>query len=128
MIKRILIIDDDDDEMDILTIAFRQIGQEVDLQHEKNPENAIEVLRRFRPNILFLDYNMPKINGLLCLDAIRKVSLPEPVLIIFYSSHITAEVQAKAIELGAIGCIEKAYNVNSLVRKINRLLKIKDPI
>jgi DNA-binding response OmpR family regulator len=128
MIKKILIIDDDDDEMDILSIAFRQIEMEVDLHHEKNPENAIEVLKRFRPNILFLDYNMPKMNGLVCLNEIRKVELPEPVLIILYSSHITEEVQKKAMELGAIGCIEKAYSVNALVRKINKLLKVKDPI
>ncbi len=127
MKKKILIIDDDDDEMEILTIAFRQIEQEVDLHHEKNPENAIEVLEKFRPHILFLDYNMPKMNGLICLDAIRKVSLPEPVRIIFYSSHITEEVHKKAVELGAIGCIEKAFSVNTLVRKINRLLKLKDP-
>ncbi len=128
MIKRILIIDDDDDEMDILTLAFRQIGVEVDLRHEKNPENAVDVLKRFSPHIVFLDYNMPKINGLVCLSDIQKVSLPEPVRIILYSSHITDEVQKKAVELGAIGCIEKAYSVNSLIRKINRLLKVKDPI
>jgi DNA-binding response OmpR family regulator len=128
MIKRILIIDDDDDEMDILKIAFRQIGLEVDLRHEKNPENAVDVLRRFSPHILFLDYNMPKINGLVCMNEIRKAVLPEPVRIILYSSHITEEVQKKASELGAIGFIEKAYNLNSLVRKINRVLKVKDPI
>ena len=128
MIKKILIIDDDDDEMDILSIAFRQIGQEVDLRHEKNPENAVDVLRRFSPHILFLDYNMPKINGLVCLNEIRKVKLPEPVHIILYSSNITDEVQKKAVELGAIGCIEKAYSLSSLVRKLNRLLKIRDPI
>jgi DNA-binding response OmpR family regulator len=127
MIKRILIIDDDDDEKDFLMVAFRQIGLEVDLRHEKNPENAVDVLRRFSPHILFLDYNMPKINGLVCMNEIRKVSLPEPVRIVLYSSHITDEVQKKATELGAIDCIEKAYNLNSLVRKINRLLKFKDP-
>ena len=62
------------------------------------------------------------------MNEIRKALLPEPVRIVLYSSHITDEVQKKATELGAIGCIEKAYNLNSLVRKINRLLKIKDPI
>jgi len=128
MIKRILIIDDDDDEMDILKIAFRQIGLEVDLRHEKNPENAVDILRQFRPHLLFLDYNMPKINGLVCMNEIRKSPLPEPVSIILYSSHITEEVQKKATELGAIGFIEKAYNLNSLVRKINRVLKVRDPI
>jgi len=71
---------------------------------------------------------MPKINGLVCLNEIRKVKLPEPVHIILYSSNITDEVQKKAVELGAIGCIEKAYSLSSLVRKLNRLLKIRDPI
>ena len=128
MIKRILIIDDDPDEVDILTIAFRQIGIEVDLCHEKNPENAVDMLKSFSPHILFLDYNMPRINGLACLNEIRKVPLSEPVHIVLYSSNISDEVQKKAMELGAIGCIEKAYSVNSLIKKINRLLKVRDPI
>jgi len=128
MIKRILIIDDDDDEKDFLMIAFRRIGLEVDLRQEKNPENAVDILRKFSPHILFLDYNMPKINGLVCLNEIQQALLPGQVHIILYSSNISDEVQKKAIELGAIGCIEKAYNLNSLVRKINRILKVRDPI
>jgi PleD family two-component response regulator len=127
MLKKILLIDDDEDEMEVLVNAFKRIGIHAEWEYEKRPENAVTVLKHFHPDLVFIDYNMPKINGLTCVQDIRAVESLEDIRLVLYSSNITEEIQLKANELGAISCIEKTYSIEALVNKIIKLLKIKFP-
>jgi len=122
MLIKILLIDDDEDELDILEDAFRQMNIHADCSQEIEPENAIAALNEFRPDYLFLDFNMPKINGLTCLEEIRKVPALKQVRVILYSSNITREIEKKALQLGAIGCIEKTNSLSPLMGRLNKLM------
>ena len=67
--------------------------------------NALEKLRAGAGELLFLDLNMPEMDGYEVLDAIRKEDLP--VLTIVVSGDIQPEARARVRKLGAIEFIKK---------------------
>ncbi|MBC7850873.1 MAG: response regulator [Chitinophagaceae bacterium] len=122
MTKQILLIDDDEDEIDILTDAIKQTGKPIQCLYEKDPVLAIARLEHLQPDYIFVDYNMPKINGLECLAEIRKIGVIQKVPVILYSSNITEDVRMKATALGAAACIEKSFSLPSLTRNILKII------
>lgn len=68
---------------------------------------AVELVRRLRPDVVILDIVMPGMNGLDALRAIMEEA-PTPVLVLSSHAHPGAEVALRALELGAVDFISKA--------------------
>ncbi|MDJ1496306.1 response regulator [Cytophagaceae bacterium DM2B3-1] len=103
--KRFLIVDDDSDDRELFREALTAVEPEVVLYSAANGQTAIEKLASQaidQPDIIFLDLNMPVMNGWDCLNQLK--SLQEykniPVIIHTTSSHTQDKKLAK--ERGAI--------------------------
>ena len=59
--KRILVVDDLQDSALSLTLVLRRLGHTAEFVTD--PWEAIEAVRRLRPELVFLDIGMPEING-----------------------------------------------------------------
>ncbi len=86
------------------------------LQHLKNPEKT-------DPAILFLDINMPKVNGFDCLRKIRESQEFDKLCIIMYSTSVSQADVNKAKELGADGFLQKPCNYSRLMKSIEKILE-----
>jgi len=76
--RKILVVDDEELIREMMEIAFNQFGYTVRLA--ENGEEALEILDKERIGVMFLDLNMPEMDGLsLC----RKVHEKFPVSVIF---------------------------------------------
>lgn len=67
---------------------------------------AIEKFKILNPDIITLDIEMPKINGLICLQQILKIKIL-PIIIISAYSKQGSKIALKALEFGAFDIIEK---------------------
>lgn len=76
--------------------------------------NALEKLRAGAGELLFLDLNMPEMDGYEVLDAIRKEDLP--VLTIVVSGDIQPEARARVRKLGAIEFIKKPTDTGLVLK------------
>lgn len=76
--------------------------------------NALEKLRAGAGELLFLDLNMPEMDGYEVLDAIRKEDLP--VLTIVVSGDIQPEARARVRKLGAIEFIKKPTDTDLVLK------------
>lgn len=122
MEKHILLIDDDDDELEIFTEALNQIAVFFTCCQARNVEQAVESIRKRRPDFIFIDYNMPKINGLECLEQLRLLVEPGTTRFIIYSNYIDEKMNARALALGAELCMKKPYLTSSLAKRLKEIL------
>lgn len=79
-----------------------------------NGEEALQILREGKADLLFLDLNMPAMDGYQVLEYIRKEDLP--VLTIVVSGDIQPEARERVRKLGAIDFIQKPTDTGMVTR------------
>jgi len=122
MSKRILLIDDDKDEHDIFKEAINMVCLHCQCFCTYSAEQAIKLLNNLIPDFIFLDINMPKMNGFECLSTIKSMEVYKDIPIILYSTGATENMKSKAIMLGAKDCIAKTNSIQSLADALQKIL------
>ncbi|RXK83747.1 response regulator [Filimonas effusa] len=127
MEQLILLIDDDKEELDILTLALDAAGiKHIMCAWAKTAEYAYHLFEHIVPDFIFLDYNMPRINGLDCLQHLKQINRIKEVPVVFYSTSISNETQQRALNTGAECCIQKTGTIDCLAETLKRLFQTRD--
>lgn len=115
--SNILLIDDDADDQEFFADAMKIVSETAIFNGVESAIAALEKLEsnEIIPEVIFLDWNMPKMNGQEFLEVIKqKDGLREiPVIILSTSSHYKTITLSR--ELGAIDFITKPTNFGDLV-------------
>ena len=120
--KHILIIEDEQDIIKIAAFRFRQAGYEVSTASDG--ETALELAGSKNPDLIILHLNIPKITGKNVCLRLKKDKRFENIPIIIMTASHNAEVMYR--ETGADDYIQKPYEIQELLAKVQRLLqKIK---
>ena len=114
--RRILVVDDEPEIRNLLARFFGRLGCEVDTA--ANGEEALEVMRRERPDVLLLDLRMPQLDGLGVLEQIRSENLDVgPIWAI--SGYASDHEAKRAMHLGATDFINKPLDLQYLEWSLN---------
>lgn len=116
-VKKILIADDDLDEVDLLTDAILQISPTTEISYVTDGVELMnKLLSGFMPDILILDLKMPCKDGKECLSEIRAHEHLNDLTVIMYS--ISGETTAKnsCIALGANYFVTKPSSIGEIRR------------
>lgn len=122
MQKMILLIDDDQEEMLILDEALQMAGLPFSCVWANGWDHARQLLKEIMPDYIFIDYNMPRINGIECLELVRRVPGIEKVPIIMYSSEISESTRSQALTRGATNCIQKTASLQMLTKYLLKVM------
>lgn len=118
----ILIAEDDEDSMDIVTTMFQYAGYRV--AQATTGLEALTMARELRPALLVLDVAMPAMNGWEVADHVRRDSdegtRALPILVL--TAHAFAEDRQRARALGCDGYLAKPADVRRVVREAKRIL------
>jgi YesN/AraC family two-component response regulator len=118
----ILVVDDDSLIRDTLKSILR--GDDFDIAGEAaNGEAALELCRQRHPDVVLLDINMPGMDGLEVLRAIKKRFPATKVVMI--SAEATMERVKEAVSSGATGFIVKPFNAGRVLDDIIAVLNTK---
>lgn len=82
---------------------------------------AWDIFQRSIPDLLLLDLEMPRKDGLEIVKLVRGVN--ERVPIVFYSSYMNVEKELEAIKLGADDCIRKGCPIELLLEKLRSIYR-----
>lgn len=107
--KTILIIDDDIDDQEILITAIQELDETIVCFTALNGKDGLEKLRskEIVPRLIFLDLNMPAMNGFQFLEHVKgSDELNNIPIIVFSTSSNPADVQ-QTKKLGAIDFFTK---------------------
>lgn len=106
----VLVVDDQPGVRFLLDIVIRDAGHRVYTAH--NGLEAVDMVRRFYPDLVFMDVRMPILGGLEALEQIKKFAPQTKVIIM--SAYGSDDVEKKAIREGALCCIAKPFEVDSI--------------
>ncbi|MEQ8549355.1 MAG: response regulator [Cyclobacteriaceae bacterium] len=117
---RLLIVDDSSIMRRIIEKNLASYDIEI-IGMASNGEDAIEIIKEKKPDVITLDITMPGMDGLACLDQIMIFHPKAKVMIITaLSDKLTG---LKALDKGARGFLYKPVNAADLEKAFNRLLK-----
>ena len=115
--KRVLIVEDNPDLLDIFRLAFNAGAFDVYLA--KDGEAAIEQMQALQPDVLVLDINLPKLTGLDVLDYIKKQQANVNIKVIVATGNTVAIQDERA--RGADLLLMKPVNIRDLLTFTRRL-------
>jgi signal transduction histidine kinase/ActR/RegA family two-component response regulator len=114
--RRILIADDNRDSADSFARLFRLGGHEVETAYD-GPE-AVDAAERFRPDVVFLDIGMPRLNGYEVCRQIRSRAWGKEIVLI---AHTGWGEDRQAEEAGFDGHVTKPADYTALTRLLASL-------
>jgi CheY-like chemotaxis protein len=112
-----MLIDDDPDDRDIFGIAIKAVGIPINFIAESSGIDAIERFKgdnSFKPDYIFLDLNMPLMDGIECLTEIKKMHHLHKVPVIIYSTASNPIFEEETKQLNATHYLVKPSNVELL--------------
>ncbi|OBQ46199.1 protein-glutamate methylesterase/protein-glutamine glutaminase [Halodesulfovibrio spirochaetisodalis] len=122
---RVVVVDDSAFMRKALTTMLEKDPEIKVVATARNGADGLNVIRQYDPDVVTLDIEMPKMDGLTALRHIM-MEMPRPVLMISSLTMEGAEATLKAMELGAVDFIPKQLaNVSLEIVKIEKDLQQK---
>ncbi|MEB2778524.1 response regulator [Algoriphagus sp. D3-2-R+10] len=125
-IRRCLMIDDDEDDHELFKMCLKTISKDISCMGVFDGQQAIDLLMSntgFVPHYIFLDVNMPKMNGIECLRLLRKLPNLRNTKIFMYSTTSEKSVLEESKKLGAKDYIVKPTKTAELKEKLSHIFE-----
>lgn len=118
--KRALVIEDNHDNLRLITYALKRGGYEV--VSAETGEAGVELASRQKPSFVVVDINLPGIDGIEVTRRIRQSEICRTVPIIAITSHAMFGDREKIIVSGCNGYFEKPIDPLTIMDKIQEII------
>lgn len=118
--KKILVVDDEANIVDLLKVILRSVGFEV--ESASNGVEALEKIRRARPDLIILDVNMPQLDGWSVLAAVRSAEATRGLPVLMCTNKDLVSDVERAEILGATGYVTKPFEIDRMLQKVQHIL------
>ncbi len=114
MTVRVLVVDDSATMRGVITAILRADPEIEVVAGAADPHEARQLIKQLSPDVITLDIEMPNMDGLEFLDKIMRLR-PTPVIMVSTLTQAGADVNLRALEIGAFDCVAKpsSYNPDS---------------
>jgi DNA-binding NtrC family response regulator len=116
MTEKILLVDDEKDFLSIMSERMQTRG--MDVSTAASAREAIQMAGAASFDAIILDLQMPEMDGLEALKALKAIN-PE-LQVILLTGHATIEKGVEAMKLGAMDLMEKPADLKTLAEKIKK--------
>src|SRR4051812_23694519 len=125
----ILVVDDSAAIRKILQRVLRQTGIAIRTIHEAGDgQEALEILKTHRPALVLTDINMPRMDGLQLLAAIKTSEEWREIPVVIISTEGGEMKVGAAVKLGAAGYVRKPFTADQIKEKLAGILEPALPL
>jgi two-component system OmpR family response regulator len=118
MVDKVLIVEDDDNLLEAIKYNLRKEGYDVVTANDG--EQALEMARKEKPNLLILDIMLPKMSGFEVCRTLRKEMIV-PILMLTAKADETDKIVG--LEIGADDYMTKPFNMRELLARVMAVLR-----
>src|ERR687887_2389387 len=116
---RILVVDDEPNILDVISMALRFQGFEVEMA--ANGRDALAAVRTFKPHLMLLDIMLPDMEG---FDVAQRLGAERAGLpIVFLTARDTTEDKVRGLTMGGDDYVTKPFSLEELVARIRAILR-----
>lgn len=116
---KILVVDDEAHIRKYVSLLVRSVGQPVVFE-AANGEEALAVYAREKPDLVLLDVNMPKLDGLQTLQALKQQA-PDCVVVML-TSLVNRQTVEDCLRLGAVGYLRKDTPRQEITDRLRQII------
>ena len=125
---RILVVEDMDVNLEVISTLLDMYG--IKSQRAENGKVAVDMLKSIQPtdyDVVFMDIQMPVMNGLEATREIRKLENPYAagIPIIAMTADAFSENVAECFEAGMNGHIAKPIDINNVIKELRKIRQAK---
>ena len=118
----VFLIDDDSEEAELFAEAIGRIGSSIELMYFENGLDALAALNHAKPDLIFLDLNMPLLSGKEVLKMLRERKDSSKIPIVIYSTSISQKDADDTQAFQVKRYLQKPENFNALCTSLTELL------
>ncbi|MES9957291.1 MAG: response regulator [Sedimenticola sp.] len=128
--KTILLVEDRDDDLELTLDAFRQHGLIDQVTVVRDGQEALECLLGegayqeegpFRPKLILLDLDLPKLHGFQVLEQIRQDERTRQLPVVVLTSSTQQEDRLASYDRGASGYVRKPVSYEAFIQAVKSL-------
>lgn len=120
---RILIVEDQHDNQLLMTQLMTRIGMEV--RTASDGEECVKLFQKWKPDLIWMDWRMPFMDGVEATRRIRKMSGGKQVKIIAITASAFKEQQQELLDGGMDGFVRKPFHFAEIYESLSQHLGVK---
>jgi two-component system OmpR family response regulator len=115
---RAVVVDDESTLAELVSMALRYEGW--DVRSAENGQQAVSVIRDFRPDVVVLDIMLPDIDG---LEVLKRVRAGQDVPVLFLTAKDALDDRIAGLTAGGDDYVTKPFSLEELVARLRGLLR-----
>lgn len=119
-LKRILVVDDDPDVLEVVSLALTALGSYT-VETCGAPIDALDRARAFEPDLILLDIMMPGMDGMDILAALRGMEATAATPVVLVSAQVHNDDIPHYEAMGCLGIIPKPFDPRTLPHRVEAL-------
>src|SRR5713226_82076 len=123
MANKILIVDDEPFNLDLLEQELAE--QDYVLEKASDGVEALEKVQAFGPDVILLDYMMPRMNGIEVVKQLKQDERYKGIPVILLTAKASQEDKVKGLDAGADDYVVKPFESVELLARVRSMMRIK---
>lgn len=118
---KVLVVDDEEPILELLKYNLEKGGY--DVKTSTDGQKAVEIARKFHPDLVLLDIMMPKMDGVETCRLLRDITELQNTFIVFLTARSEEYSEVAAFDVGADDYINKPIKPRALLSRLNALFR-----
>jgi two-component system alkaline phosphatase synthesis response regulator PhoP len=119
--QKVLVVDDEESILELLKYNLEKGGYEVKIASDGS--KAVEIAKKFTPDLVLLDIMMPKMDGVETCRLIREIPEMQQAFVVFLTARSEEYSEVAAFDVGADDYITKPIKPRALMSRISALFR-----
>ena len=119
--QKVLVVDDEEPILELLKYNLEKGGY--DVRTASDGIKAVEVAKKFLPDLVLLDIMMPKMDGIETCRLIREIPEMQKAFVVFLTARAEEYSEVAAFDVGADDYITKPIKPRALMSRISALFR-----